>query len=66
MMSYFIIPVHNKENLIGQVIDGILKSVSDDYKIIFVIDGCTDNSENIIKNYNNENFITIFLRFRTT
>lgn len=59
MVSYFIIPVHNKENLIGQVIDGILKSVSDDYKIIFVIDGCTDNSENIIKNYNNENFIVL-------
>ena len=53
MTAYFITPVYNKENLIGEVIDGIYKSISEtmDYKIIFVIDGCTDNSERILREY---------------
>lgn len=57
MTAYFITPVHNKENLIEQVIDGIYRSVSEQmpYEIIFIIDGCTDGTEAILKKYIAEN-----------
>lgn len=53
MRCYFIIPTFNKESMIGKVIEGIHNCVSKtmDYKIIFIIDGCTDNTENILKEY---------------
>lgn len=61
MKSYFIVPVFNKEFLIADVYLGIVNSVTpgSDYKIIFIIDGCTDNSENIIRSYNNDNVIIL-------
>jgi glycosyltransferase involved in cell wall biosynthesis len=62
MRSYFIVPVHNKENLIKQVLDGIFNSISidNDYKIIVIIDGCTDNSESIVKDFNNDNIVILY------
>jgi len=59
MKAYFITPVHNKENLIEQVIDGIYRSVSETipYEIIFIIDGCTDKTEAILKEYITANSI---------
>ena len=52
MKCFFITPTYNKAHLIGQVFDGIVNSVSGemDYKIIFVVDGCTDNTEEVLKN----------------
>lgn len=53
MKSFFIIPTFNKEHLIGKVIEGIHLSVSSTmpYKMIFIVDGCTDNTETILKEY---------------
>lgn len=53
MKCFFVVPTFNKENLIERVIEGIHISVSNQipYKIIFVIDGCTDNTEKILKEY---------------
>jgi len=53
MKTYVIVPTHNKEDLIEKVYDGIASNISKelDYKIIFIIDGCTDNTENILENY---------------
>lgn len=61
MRSFFIAPVFNKENLIAQVCNGILQSVSKDadFKVIFIIDGCTDNSEAILKKIRNDNIILL-------
>ena len=57
MKAYFIIPVYNKENLIEQVIEGVYNSVSEQmpYEIIFIVDGCTDQTETILKKYIAEN-----------
>jgi len=49
----FLIPVHNEEKIINQALDN-LKKIKRFYKNIEVLvglDGCTDNSLNIIKNY---------------
>jgi glycosyltransferase involved in cell wall biosynthesis len=42
-------PVYNQQNIIGNVMNGILTNISDNVKEIWIIlDGCTDNSESII------------------
>lgn len=49
-MISIILTVFNKQNLIGWVLDSIIENVSDSTKeLIIVVDGCTDESENIIK-----------------
>jgi hypothetical protein len=52
--SYYIITIHNKEDLIEKVLNGIVDSHSYDFNvpiIVCVVDGCTDNTENIILNF---------------
>lgn len=44
----YIITIHNKENLIEEVINSILKCTNDNSFIYPVLDGCTDKSEEII------------------
>lgn len=52
-----IIPVYNAAPLIGRCIDSILAQKGDyTYEIIFVDDGSTDNSVEVIKSYNNPSF----------
>ena len=53
MKTFIIVPTHNKEDLIEQVYDGIASNISKelDYKIIFIADGCTDQTVSIINNY---------------
>jgi len=49
-MISIILTIHNKEHLIKKIILGLIDTVSDSVKeYIFVIDGCTDNSLNIVK-----------------
>lgn len=49
-----ILTIYNKQNLIKDVIDGIVKNTSQYVdELIIVIDGCTDDSEKIVKNYLN-------------
>jgi len=47
-MHSIVLTVHNKEWLIEKVIRGIVESTTEPYELIMVIDGCTDNSEQII------------------
>ena len=53
MRTFIIVPTHNKEHLIEQVYDGIASNISKqlDYKIIFIADGCTDQTVTILNNY---------------
>lgn len=56
--SHFIVTIHNKQDLIESVLQGIVNSTKDTtYKvnIICVLDGCTDNSELIIDAFVNSN-----------
>ena len=47
----YIITIHNKENLIDEVLGGIAKACTESSAIYPVLDGCTDNSEKIIDNF---------------
>lgn len=48
MKTYFILPIFNKEDLIKDVLQGIVDSVAGEYKVVVVLDGCTDKSESIL------------------
>jgi len=50
-----ILTVHNKESLLQQVMSAILDAVSSQVKeVIVVLDGCTDNSENIVDSFSSK------------
>lgn len=51
MISFFILPIHNKEFLLEKVLHGILSSCNSDFHIVAILDGCTDNSEIVLKDF---------------
>lgn len=52
-MKYsIIVPTYNRENYISKCIDSVLNQTYDNFELIIVDDGSTDNTENIIKKYN--------------
>jgi len=57
----FIIPVYNVEQYLEECVDSILRRYDDDYEIILVDDGSTDNSGKICDDYafNNSNVYVI-------
>lgn len=52
-----VLTIHNKEWLIPKVMDGILRNTVGKYELIIVIDGCTDNSESVIRKILNKTSI---------
>lgn len=46
-----VIPAYNREKVITRAIDSILKQTIDDYEIIVVDDGSSDNTEKVVKAY---------------
>ena len=57
MKFSIIIPVYNKEMYIKKCLDSIINQNYDNYEIIIVNDGSTDNSQEIVEGYakNNSN-----------
>lgn len=54
--SFYIVPTHNKEDLIEHVLNGIKNSHSKNSyppTIVCIIDGCTDRTDQIVKNFKN-------------
>ena len=47
-----IIPAYNEEEHVKECIETLLEQTYKPFEIIFVDDGSTDNTTNIIKNYN--------------
>ena len=60
MIKYsFIVPCYNGEKYIVKCLDSILKQTSNNYEVIVINDGSTDNSINIINKYKNDRKIVI-------
>lgn len=55
MKISIIIPIYNIENYISQCVDSILNCKIDNFEILFIDDGSTDNSSKICKNYCKKN-----------
>lgn len=62
-----ILTVHNKEEMIRPVFEGILNNISSNVnQVIVVLDGCTDSSESIIDDiFNNSDFKKDFQKLYT-
>lgn len=54
-----IVPVYNVETYLNQCIESIINQTLKDIEIIFVNDGSTDKSREILDNYRNDSRITI-------
>lgn len=51
MLFSFVIPAYNSEGTLGKCIDSILRQPYDDYEIIVINDGSTDDTQLIIEKY---------------
>ena len=61
-MISFIIPSYNSANTIRRAIDSILNQNTDlEYEIIVVDDGSTDNTEQVLKCYENDERIKYYI-----
>lgn len=49
-----IIPLYNHEKFVKEAVNSVLKQSFQDFELIIINDGSTDNSENIIKNIKDE------------
>jgi len=47
----YIVTIHNKERLLPRVLEGIQKSARSTSRVILVLDGCTDGSEAIARQF---------------
>ena len=49
-----VIPTYNRAHLIGRAIKSVLNQTYQDFEIIIVDDGSTDNTEEVVKSFNDE------------
>ena len=59
-----IIPTYNGADRIKMAIDSCLKQSFNDYEIIVVCDSCTDGTEDLVRDYNDEKIKTIAVSCR--
>ncbi len=50
-MNSILLTIHNKENLIVDVLDGIFKNAVEKFEIIICLDGCIDKTSEIVLRY---------------
>lgn len=54
-MHSLILTVHNKDFILSQVLESIKQNTVNQYELIVVLDGCNDESENILDNFIEQN-----------
>ena len=47
----FLISAHNEEKIIGRTLENLINLPYENYEIILGLDGCTDNTEKIVKSF---------------
>jgi len=52
-----IIPVYNRENMIGDTIDSVLSQSYSNLELIVIDDGSTDNTKDIVKSFNDDRIL---------
>ena len=59
-MISIVIPLYNKEKSITATLESVLAQSYTDYELIIVDDGSTDNTQELVENWQRENLIEIF------
>lgn len=59
LMITVVIPTHNRSKILGRAIDSVLNQTYQQFEIIIVSDGSTDNTEEVVRKYQN-NYDNIF------
>lgn len=54
-----VVPLYNKEKSIARTIESILNQTLKDFELVIVDDGSTDNSVDIVRNFNDERIVFI-------
>ena len=57
--SSVVIPIYNSESFLNECLDSIFNQTDQDFEIICVDDGSTDNTKNIIDSYNDDRIVYI-------
>ena len=52
-----IIPTYNRAHLVGRAIKSVLEQTYQDFELIVVDDGSTDNTEEVVRAFNNNRII---------
>jgi len=55
-----IIPAYNHERFVGKAIESVLNQTFQEFELIIVDDGSTDNTANIIKSYTDSRILYIY------
>ena len=58
-MISVIIPLYNKEHFVKNTIESVLSQTYNDFELIIVNDGSTDNSANIVSRFDDPRIILI-------
>ena len=59
-----VMPIHDQENIIERVLNNILANTVGYYEIILILDGCEDNTKNIVLAWTNQTFPSTITRIR--
>ena len=54
-----LMPAYNAANYIGEAIDSVLQQSFDDFELLIINDGSTDNTTQVIRSYNDTRIILI-------
>ena len=64
IIDSIILTVHNQEDIIKDVLEGIEKNTTGSYELILVIDGCTDGTEKVIVDYLDDSSLSSKVKFK--
>jgi glycosyltransferase involved in cell wall biosynthesis len=55
----YIVTIHNQEEILARTLDGLARCCSRDSRVIAVLDGCTDRSEEIVDTFTQESRLDV-------
>jgi glycosyltransferase involved in cell wall biosynthesis len=61
-----ILPTYNRASTLGRAVDSVLKQTFDDFELIIIDDGSTDESDAVLRAYTNDGRVRVIRQARNT